>query len=81
MQLAHAMVETTTHSVEKETRLLRACARFPIARMVVSAAEEKEKNNDVHVLNRYSRVKPLHAPVAPNTPMRATLDTIPIWVW
>lgn len=63
----YATVDTMMHWEEKETRLWRGCARLPIARIVVSESFEL-------MVARVSGKGDVQAPIAPRTPIKATLE-------
>lgn len=68
----YAIVARQTESVENATRLCSGCARVPMARIVVSlgAIHRMLEMN----ATRKGREKCLQAPVAPKTPINATLN-------
>ena len=58
------ILETTTHTMEKNTMLCIGCARFPIARIVVSIEAQCQDMS----LGRLCRNHDLQAVVEPSTP-------------
>jgi hypothetical protein len=69
-QQAYPTIDTTMDIDEKNVRLCKACARFPMARIVVST-----KNSLVNDFG-ITKKKYLHAPEAPKTPIKAILKSI-----
>ena len=67
-QQAYPTIDTTMHIDEKEFIECKGCARFPMARIVVSA-----KKRTWLVISVSPEIFYLQAPEAPKTPIKAIL--------
>jgi hypothetical protein len=70
-QQAYPTIDTTMHIAEKKVRECKGCARFPMARIVVSTKKTARLMISVSLKRFY-----LQAPEAPKTPIKAILESI-----
>jgi len=74
---SYPIVDTTMHIDAKKVVVCIGCARFPMARMVVTAKKKRLVNDEASSIT--GKVW-LQAPDAPKTPIRATLVKAFNWV-